>query len=125
MSKKITITVPGELPGMNDILAQSKSHYAEYSKFKKQYTTLVQLCARHKERIDRANVTITWYCKDQRRDKDNIMAGAKFVFDGLVKAGVLPDDRWKQIGDITHRFEVDKRNPRVEIVLTEVEVEAV
>lgn len=65
-------------------------------------------------------VTITWYCKNKRKDKDNIMAGQKFIFDGLQKAGVLSNDGWKQIGDVTHRFEVDKRNPRVEIVLQEV-----
>jgi len=27
---------------------------------------------------------------------------------------------WKQIGDITHRFRVDKANPRIEVELIEV-----
>ena len=56
----------------------------------------------------------------QKRDKDNIIAGQKFVLDGLVAAGIIENDGWKQVGNIFHYFEVDSENPRVEILIEEV-----
>ena len=66
------------------------------------------------------DVTCTWITKDLRKDPDNVSAGVKFILDGLVQAGILPDDRRKQINSIKHEFGVDKQNPRVEIVIKEV-----
>ena len=48
------------------------------------------------------------------------MTGQKFIIDGLVKAGVLKNDGWAQIGDLNHSFEVDKENPRIEVILEEI-----
>ena len=63
---------------------------------------------------------ITWYCKDKRRDPDNVAAAVKFIWDGLVAAGVIENDGWTQNAGWTNRFEVDEDNPRVEIELEEV-----
>lgn len=49
------------------------------------------------------------------RDPDNITGGQKFILDGLVRGGVIPDDSQKYIAGIIHRFRVDKRKPRVEV----------
>jgi len=48
------------------------------------------------------------------------MAGQKFILDGLVQAGVLSNDGWKQIGKVTHDFKIDRQNPRVEVELKEI-----
>lgn len=112
-------TIPGELPDMNQIIKASKSHYMAYSTMKKKNTELVQWSSKGLQKIDRADFTITWYCKNRRKDKDNITAGAKFIFDGLVGNEILPNDGWKQIGDVKHIFKVDKENPRVEVELHE------
>lgn len=116
----VKFTVPGELPNLNEIIAASKKHWSNYSKMKKRYTRLVHLQARNLPKINKGNFEITWYCKDKRQDKDNIMVGMKFIFDGLVDAGVIKNDGWSQIGDVSHRFEVDKKNPRVEIRIEEI-----
>lgn len=105
---------------MNEIVEASKRHWGKYSSMKKTYTSLVALYAHKLPKMDKVDITITWICKNRRQDKDNITAGQKFILDGLVDAGVLENDGWAQIGDITHRFEVDKANPRVEIELSEV-----
>ena len=65
------------------------------------------------------DITCTWITKNLRKDPDNVSAGIKFVLDGLVQAGIQPDDRRMQINSITHEFGVDKHNPRVEVVLRE------
>lgn len=47
-------------------------------------------------------VSCVWYEGDRRRDLDNVSAAIKFVFDGLVDAGLLVDDSQKWIRAISH-----------------------
>ncbi|HEX7065894.1 MAG TPA: Holliday junction resolvase [Bacillales bacterium] len=105
---------------MNQIIAASKSHYGQYSSMKNKFTNMVAMHAKKQELpvFERVSVTITWYCKKKRQDPDNIATGEKFILDGLVKAGKLPNDVWKQFKELKHHFEVDK-NERVEIILKE------
>lgn len=104
---------------MNEIVKVSKEHHMKYANMKKDYTALVQMSAEKLPKIERADFTINWYCRDKRKDKDNIMAGQKFIFDGLVKAGVLKNDGWSEIDQVLHRFDVDKNNPRIEVEIFE------
>lgn len=113
-------TIPGELPDLNQIIKASKSHYMAYSTLKKKNTQLVMLASKGIASVERANFTITWHCKNRRKDKDNIAAGVKFIFDGLVENGILKNDGWKEIGDVNHIFKVDKENPRVEVEIHEI-----
>lgn len=46
-----------------------------------------------------------WYCENKRKDPDNISAGQKFIFDGLVRACVLPNDGWREVATILHTFD--------------------
>lgn len=116
------LVIPGTLPTMNQIIAASKRHHMQYSNMKNRDTNRVASLAREQKigKFDKVNLVFTWYCKDRRRDKDGIMAGQKFVLDGLQKAGVIENDGWRQVGDITHKFAIDKKNPRVELELVEV-----
>lgn len=114
------LVIPGSLPTMNQIVELSKRHWSQYSKLKQQYTLLVKLSANKLPSLPPADYYITWYCKDKRQDKDNIMAGQKFIFDGLMAAGKIENDGWKQVRDVNHRFEVDKKNPRIEVEIREV-----
>jgi len=120
---KYRITIPGELPSMNRIVKISKSHYMKYANMKKEYTDLVAWIAKSKidKQFGKIDIDITWYCKDRMKDKDNIMAGTKFILDGLVVAKVIKGDGWKHIGDINHSFKVDKENPRIEVIIREEE----
>ena len=105
---------------MNEIIKKSKAHYMAYAKMKKMYTEKVKRSAESLPVIKRADFIIVWYCENKRKDKDNIVAGQKFIFDGLVEGGILENDGWKQIGDISHVFKVDKENPRIEVIIDEV-----
>ena len=113
----MTLTIPGRLPGLNEIFAAAKSHYAKYSNEKKEYTEEVAWLAKQARlpKFEKACLVITWFEPDRRRDPDNIMAGQKFILDGLVAAKVIPNDNQKYIVSIIHRFRVDKQNPRVEV----------
>lgn len=112
------LTVKGTLPTLNDIIRSARGNKFASANSKKKYDELVAWsCKASKlKRLEaKADFIFTWYMKDKRKDKDNIMAGQKFIFDGLQKAGILKNDGWGEIGNISHRFEVDKDNPRVEI----------
>ena len=123
MSKKTdTIVIPGELPDLNQIISASKDHWGSYSSLKKTNTQIVAYCAKQatKRNNKKIDLDITWHCKNKKKDKDNIMAGTKFILDGLVMAGIIQNDGWAHIGEIRHRFKVDKQDPRVEVRITEV-----
>jgi Holliday junction resolvase RusA-like endonuclease len=121
----VKLVIPGTLPSLNEMINASKRSKYDYVKMKAiainlvSWTAKVQM-AKSTFRPQKADYSITWYCPDKRRDKDNIIAGQKFIFDGLQEIGFISNDGWKQIGRITHDFEVDKLNPRVEIEIIEV-----
>ena len=60
-----------------------------------------------------------WYVPNRKKDKDNIAFGKKFILDGMLQAGLIENDGWKQIGNFKDSFVVDKENPRV---VVEIEV---
>ena len=117
------LIIPGRLPGLNEITDAARRNRYESAKMKKEYTELVAWCAksaRLPHLSSPVDLVFTWYEPNRKRDKDNIMAGQKFILDGLVTSGVLKNDGWKQIGDISHRFRIDKYNSRVEVELIEI-----
>ncbi len=117
---KQTLIIPCELPALNEVIDKSKRHWSQYAKQKKQWTRFVALLARLnlKPVEEQVSLSITWVCKDRRRDPDNIVAGGrKIILDGLVEAGILSNDGWSQIRGFVDNFDVDNHRPRVEIVL--------
>ena len=114
--------IPGRLPGLNEIIEAAKSHFGAYAKMKQTYTDMVAWLAKKLPAYKRVVLVITWYEPDRRRDPDNIMAGQKFIMDGLVAAGTIPNDSQKYMRGIMHRFEVDRQNPRVEVEIVDVEI---
>lgn len=115
------LIIPGELPDLNKIIDVSKQHYMKYRNLKKEYTDLVTWLAKGKGKFERIDLNITWYCKNKRKDKDNIAVGIKFILDGLVAAEVIKNDGWKEVNNFNHIFKVDKENPRIEVEIKEVE----
>lgn len=58
---------------------------------------------------------------DKRRDKGNIHAFCQKVFeDCLQDVGALNNDGFTDIRNFTVEFDVDSKNPRIEITITEV-----
>ena len=115
------LVIPGQFPTMNTIIDKSKTHWSKYKRMKDNYDAIVQYYV-EQQRIkffEAVKLNITYYRKDKRTDPDNIAAAKKFIIDGLVSAGVLEDDGWKQVKGFKESWEVDKDNPRIEIELEE------
>jgi len=119
----IEISVSGKLPHLNEYIQKERSNRFMGAKLKKDATELVVWQAKpYAGKITEypVSVIMNWYVKKNRgkyADPDNIGFGAKFILDGLVHAGVLEDDTFRQIESITHQFEWDSTEDKVVVQL--------
>lgn len=66
------------------------------------------------------SISVTWYAPDaRRRDSDALGPFLKASLDALVTAQVLRDDSAKFVTETRMRIDIDRTNPRIEIVLEE------
>ena len=119
--------VPGKRPGLNELIdarmktvaVKGSKRTTVYTRMKKEETDLFALCARAANGKARrgsahAMVLIDIYEPNKRRDPDNVQGAVrKFALDGLVKAGVLQNDGWRDVHPTQlTRVGVDELNPR-------------
>ena len=118
------LIIDGELPSLNEyIRAERATRYAAATMKEKCQKDIMFCIGLSDLRPVEKPVFITYwfFCKNKRKDKDNISAIAhKFIQDALVAAGILQDDGWDNIAGFTDFFVVDKDNPRIEVVIDEV-----
>lgn len=68
-----------------------------------------------------AVVEATFFFRDKRRrDQDNATASLKAAYDGIVDSGLVPDDDPRHMKRLYADFEIDKKNPRVELTITRI-----
>ncbi len=114
--------IPGRLDGLNAYTSANRSNAHIGAKMKKANEDAVMWAAkaaRLKPMRPPVRATFTWVEKDMRRDKDNIASAKKFVFDALVKLGILGNDNWQWVEGFEDRFALNKANPRVIVELEE------
>lgn len=118
------LTIPGRLCGLNEYIAAERSNLHKAAKMKADYGNIVSYEIRRclgRIRIDKpVFMEYRWIERNKRRDLDNITFGRKIIQDSLVQCGVLKDDGWKYVVGFSDRFEVDKGNPRIEVLIKEV-----
>lgn len=113
--------ISGRLPGLNAVIEANRRNRYAGAETKKNATQSVLLQVRDVQPIHGCcDWYFMWHCSDRRRDPDNIASAVKFVFDGLIAAGVIDNDGWKQVRTITHRFVVDPGNVGVEVEAREI-----
>lgn len=120
--------INGRLPGLNDMIATARANKFASAKEKKAFTFLCSASAksaRLEPVSDPVCVRLLWFEQNQRRDIDNIAAGVKFVLDGLVDAGVLPNDNRRYVRQLVHEFpEPDPKFPRIEVQIEPINQES-
>lgn len=88
---------------------------------KKSHRTRAKLEASYTSGLKFSGYQLHFYYPNKRvRDKDNAGASCKSYMDGISDACGQDDSEWEHNGI---RFHTDKENPRVEIVMEEVEEE--
>ena len=115
------IILYGEFTDLNKYINAERSNRFIGAKIKKQNTdnALKQLTKKNVVENYPVNISFTWYTKDIRVDPDNISFAKKYILDALVTKGILKNDTRKFIKGFQDMFEVDAKNPRVEILLSE------
>lgn len=124
------LIIPGKLPGMNEIIDGSKTqiyHCRQKRQYKfsldKDFFTrkIADLCIQQNlQPVPCARLKVIFKERTLRRDPDNIQAGIKFILDGLVKAGILADDRHKQIQGLIYEFAAKAPADEIEVLITTV-----
>lgn len=121
----ITLTYYGQLPGINELLAENRKNKFAGAKQKKKWrgelasVFLLQRLAQSKDAVQtHAVIRVRFYEPDRRRDDDNVFGGLKIILDAMQDAGVILDDGPRYCHVLPERF-YDKKNPRVEIEVEE------
>lgn len=117
--------IPSKLPGLNDYIAAERTNRHKGAKMKADSGNIVAVAIRQCMRGVRLDNPVfmeyLWVEPNRRRDKDNISSfGRKVIQDALVSTGVLKDDGWKHVVGFSDRFEVDNKDPRIEVKIKEV-----
>lgn len=114
--------VQGELCDLNTYIKAERSNRQWAAQIKSDETTR---CAQEftytnrKEKLEPiANFPVElrfrWFTKDAKKDCDNVTFAKKFIADGMVQAGVVPNDSRRYITLMTDiEMAVDKTQPRV------------
>jgi len=128
--------IEGPLPGLNTLIAAAKRfgeqigrkgrRYNHYAAIKKEWGERIALIAKTqgiKPLQKKTFFVFFWYEPNRRRDPDNIAAGGrKIIFDALVHAGILPDDKWNYVAGWDDRFDLaNGGRPGVLIIMKEME----
>lgn len=115
-----TLTVNNFPPTQNEL---RRMHFREQAKKKLEWEGIVGWLVKQQkiQPVEKAMITYEFYFKNERRrDPDNYAACAKAIQDGLVKAGILPDDNFNHVPELTIRQGGVSKQPYILVILDEV-----
>jgi Holliday junction resolvase RusA-like endonuclease len=108
------------LTTLNEYISAERRNRFIAAKIKKMNTEIVTAIAKStlKPLESVSSVVFRFYMLTSRSDKDNLIFSQKFIWDGLVNAGIIPNDSWKFTPPTyTFMFAKVKTNPRIEVEL--------
>lgn len=126
MARQWRLVIPGRLPGLNELIDAERAHRQQGGRLKREAEHTVRWYIRQQLRSSRPEPPVMLYYHfvepNKRRDKDNIAAFAhKVIQDSLVKERFLHNDGWDYVEGFADSFSVDKKSPRVEVLIVESE----
>jgi hypothetical protein len=101
-----------------------RMHWSVKAKEARKWKTLISIKILSKGRcsqLQRAKLTLTRY-SSRCPDSDGLVSSFKHVIDGIVGAGLIPDDSYRTIGMPTYLWEEVKRGKgKIKIKIEEIE----
>lgn len=117
------LVIQGRLCSLNEYIAAERSNKYKAAKMKRENEAIVMIAIKQQLKNVKIEKPVFmdyfWVVPDKRTDRDNIVFARKFIQDALVRTGVLKDDGWKYILGFSDRFEVDRENSRIEVIIKE------
>lgn len=130
---KYKVIIPEWSSGLNELLHAQEKRYDPRTRRMRVYNTektknerMIRKCLAeqgYKDVVIRTPIAIRYciYAKDKKHDRMNLGSCLDKCFcDALQTMGILSRDGWKDIVDIQFQYDIDTRNPRAEIEITEV-----
>lgn len=114
-----------KFPSLNEYINEARASRYISATSKKNCDWVVRLSivkARLKPTCKPLKVHFEWHEKTRRRDLDNIAFAKKFIFDGLVKQKIIPNDSYKYVKGFTDDFVFDHKQG-CRVILEEIERE--
>ena len=128
------VTVYGYDSGLNELLNHQEKRYDARTKRMRVYNTEKakndKICrtwllkgGMSKVRIDKPiSIHYRFYVKDKTHDRSNVSAAfVKSFEDALQELHIIKNDTYDLVLTPTYYFEVDRKNPRVEVIIQEME----
>lgn len=121
------LVIKGKLESLNEYIDECRRNPRAGNRMKREAEELVIWSAKASLRGKIPTPCVmhyTWYEPNRKRDLDNISGfGHKVIQDALVKAKYLPGDGWAHIRGIRDDYQVDRKNPRIEVTFEEVKTD--
>lgn len=117
------VTIQGQLPRLNEMINDARTHWAVSAKHKKDNTNIVRLSVSRMKKIQSpCTMSFEWHIST-RHDPDNISSGGrKVILDGMVESGKLVNDNQKWILGFEDTFyQCPKGDDKVIITIMEYE----
>ena len=118
------LIIPGRLTSLNEYTKELAYNRFAGRSCKRSNQNWINICIR-KDRLvacrKPVNISIRWYERNERRDPDNVEFAVKFILDSLRETGIIPNDTRQYIRHIAHDVYTDRKNPRIEVELKEIE----
>ena len=131
---KYKVIIPNWVSGLNELLNHQEKRYDYRTKKMRVFNTektknekIIRNCLLKqnmgKVRIEKP-IAIHYmiYAKDKKHDRQNLGSCLDKCFcDALQTLKILRNDGWNDIVKIDFDYDIDSKNPRAEIVITELE----
>lgn len=117
--------INGRLNALNEYIKACGTSPFKGAKLKKDNQEICIWTIR--QQLKRLNITkpvvikFDWFESNKLRDHDNVSSfGRKVIQDALVQTQVLKDDGWDEVLGFVDNFYLDRKNSRIEVLITEV-----
>ena len=118
------IVIPGRFAGLNEFIDANRRTHGRWNAGNAMKQKDQKIICSHIPkglRFKHIFIRYTYFEPNTRRDKDNVSGYFHKIFsDALVQSGCIPNDGWKVIQGFSDNFDVDSKNPRIEILIEEV-----
>ena len=131
---KYKVVIPNWCSGLNELLNSQEKKWDPrlkklrvYNPEKAKNESLIRKCLNKqglgKVRIEKPiGIHYMIYAKDKKHDRQNLGSCLEKCFaDALQTMKIIPNDSWDWIVKNTFDYDIDRKNPRAEVTITELE----
>lgn len=121
--KRFKFIVEGRLPSLNQYIEDCRRNKFKGANTKKKWQRhiydFIQKQLKEGEEMELpVSITYHFYEPNKKRDIDNVSSFfIKCCNDAIVESKILPNDTQQYVKQLTQTFDIDKDNPRIEVVI--------